>query len=94
MNTNRLAPATSVNNLIERANERSVCAKIHRRKLANFKERSAMPISNPPNANACKVMKPQSNNDKRAPLVCIMVYDQLCAFEYGICLEVFGLPRP
>lgn len=53
-----------------------------------------MPISNSPNANACKVMKPQSDQDERAPLVCLIVYDQLCAFEYGIGLEVFGLPRP
>ncbi|NJM81446.1 MAG: helix-turn-helix domain-containing protein [Tabrizicola sp.] len=28
------------------------------------------------------------------PLVCLIAYDGLCAFEYGICLEVFGLPRP
>lgn len=28
------------------------------------------------------------------PLVCIVAYDSLCAFEYGIGLEVFGLPRP
>ncbi len=26
--------------------------------------------------------------------VCILVYDQLCTFEYGIALEVFALPRP
>ena len=30
----------------------------------------------------------------RAPLVCLIAYDGLCAFEYGIGLEVFGLPRP
>lgn len=29
-----------------------------------------------------------------APLVCLATYDGLCAFEYGIALEVFGLPRP
>lgn len=28
------------------------------------------------------------------PLVCLVAYDGLCAFEYGIGLEVFGLPRP
>lgn len=28
------------------------------------------------------------------PLVCLLAYDGLCAFEYGIALEVFGLPRP
>ena len=26
--------------------------------------------------------------------VAILVYDQLCMFEFGIALEVFGLPRP
>ena len=31
---------------------------------------------------------------RAAPLVCLVAYDGLCAFEYGIGLEVFGLPRP
>ena len=26
--------------------------------------------------------------------VAILAYDQLCMFEFGIALEVFGLPRP
>lgn len=26
--------------------------------------------------------------------VCILVYNGLCSFEYGICAEVFGLERP
>ncbi len=30
----------------------------------------------------------------KTPLVCLLAYDGLCAFEYGIGLEVFGLPRP
>lgn len=29
-----------------------------------------------------------------APLVCLLAYDGLCTFEYGIGVEVFGLPRP
>lgn len=29
-----------------------------------------------------------------APLVCVLVYDGLCTFEYGIGAEVFGLSRP
>jgi len=29
-----------------------------------------------------------------APLVAVLVYDGLCTFEYGIAVEVFGLPRP
>lgn len=28
------------------------------------------------------------------PLVAVLVYDGLCTFEYGIAVEVFGLPRP
>ena len=32
--------------------------------------------------------------ETRAPLVCVLAYDGLCAFEYGVALEVFGLPRP
>ena len=32
--------------------------------------------------------------NNKAPLVCILSYDQLCVFEYGIALEVFALPRP
>lgn len=32
--------------------------------------------------------------DTPAPLVCVLAYDGLCAFEYGVALEVFGLPRP
>jgi AraC family transcriptional regulator, transcriptional activator FtrA len=29
-----------------------------------------------------------------SPLVCILAYDGLCTFEFGIAVEVFGLPRP
>lgn len=32
------------------------------------------------------------NNKK--PLVCILTYNGLCMFEFGIALEVFALPRP
>ena len=28
------------------------------------------------------------------PLVCIVVYDGLCTFEFGIAVELFALPRP
>lgn len=28
------------------------------------------------------------------PLVCLLAYRGLCTFEYGIAVEVFGLPRP
>lgn len=28
------------------------------------------------------------------PLVAVLVYDGLCTFEYGIAVEIFGLPRP
>ena len=30
----------------------------------------------------------------RLPLVCALVYDQLCTFEYGIVTELFALHRP
>lgn len=36
--------------------------------------------------------KRQSKND--APLVCILTYNNLCIFEFGIALEVFALARP
>jgi len=35
-----------------------------------------------------------SENRFDTPLICLLAYDGLCAFEYGIGLEVFGLPRP
>src|SRR5271155_5112785 len=33
-------------------------------------------------------------NAPAGPLVAALVFDQLCTFEYGIAVEVFGLPRP
>jgi AraC family transcriptional activator FtrA len=30
----------------------------------------------------------------KGPLVCVLAYDGLCTFEFGICAEVFGLDRP
>lgn len=29
-----------------------------------------------------------------APLVCVLAYDGLCTFEFGIAIELFALPRP
>lgn len=37
---------------------------------------------------------PQRRNQTHGPLVASLVYDGLCTFEYGIAVEVFGLPRP
>lgn len=37
-----------------------------------------------------RTASPLSND----PLVCVLAYDGLCTFEYGIAVEVFGLPRP
>ncbi len=34
------------------------------------------------------------NDSKQKPLVCILVYNHLCMFEYAIALEIFALPRP
>ncbi len=31
---------------------------------------------------------------KADPLVCVIAYDGLCTFEFGIAVELFGLPRP
>lgn len=28
------------------------------------------------------------------PLVCVIIYDGLCTFEFGIAVELFALPRP
>jgi len=28
------------------------------------------------------------------PLVVVLAYDGLCTFEFGIAVEIFGLPRP
>lgn len=36
----------------------------------------------------------QDNDQVRTPLVCVLAYDGLCMFEFGIAVEVFGLPRP
>lgn len=33
-------------------------------------------------------------DNAKAPLVCILTYDNLCMFEFGIALEVFALSRP
>lgn len=30
----------------------------------------------------------------KAPLVCALIYDGLCTFEFGITTELFALPRP
>ena len=34
------------------------------------------------------------NTKPKKPIVCILTYDKLCMFEFGIALEVFNLPRP
>ena len=35
-----------------------------------------------------------STQTRSEPLVCPIVYDGLCTFEFGITVELFGLPRP
>lgn len=35
-----------------------------------------------------------SSQDAAGPLVVALAYDGLCMFEFGIAIEVFGLPRP
>ena len=34
------------------------------------------------------------NSTKSKPMVHTLAYDQLCTFEYGICVEIFSLTRP
>jgi AraC family transcriptional activator FtrA len=34
------------------------------------------------------------SDNANAPFVCILTYNNLCIFEFGIALEVFALPRP
>src|ERR1700744_3785416 len=40
-----------------------------------------------------KIM-PNDRITPTGPLVAALVFDALCTFEYGIAVEVFGLPRP
>lgn len=51
-----------------------------------------------PNAHYSLKTEPNSpekiQSDTEKHHVCLLAYDGLCAFEYGIGLEVFGLPRP
>ncbi len=35
-----------------------------------------------------------TNNHPKKLKVCILAYDGLCTFEFGLCVEVFGLDRP
>jgi AraC family transcriptional regulator, transcriptional activator FtrA len=37
---------------------------------------------------------PANTPKGNAPLVCVIVYDGLCTFEFGIAVELFALPRP
>lgn len=34
------------------------------------------------------------NMTKCSPLVVVLAYDGLCTFEFGVAVEIFGLPRP
>ena len=38
--------------------------------------------------------EPVSRRPAPGPLVCAVAYDGLCTFEFGLAVEVFGLPRP
>ena len=39
-------------------------------------------------------ISPTSTQPPRNRLVATLVYDQLCSFEFGCAVEIFGLPRP
>ena len=34
------------------------------------------------------------HRSEHSPRVCVLAYNGLCTFEFGIAIEVFGLPRP
>lgn len=63
----------------------------------NFHDRPGGPG---PVAGAGECPSPESADRRHrvgpeaAPLVCVLAYDGLCTFEFGIAVEVFGLPRP
>ncbi len=44
--------------------------------------------------NTKKTMPENRTIAATGPRVAVLVYDGLCTFEYGIAVEVFGLPRP
>ncbi|MFD0981932.1 transcriptional regulator FtrA [Tropicimonas aquimaris] len=46
-----------------------------------------MPSTTPPSSK-------YPRTEDVGPLVCLLAYDGLCTFEFGIGVEVFGLPRP
>ncbi len=40
------------------------------------------------------IVKKPPKSEKAPHQVAVLAYDQLCTFEFGIAVEVFGLPRP
>lgn len=38
--------------------------------------------------------KKMTNSGQPSPLVVVLAYNGLCTFEFGVAVEVFGLPRP
>lgn len=36
----------------------------------------------------------EAQRNESSPLICLLAYDGLCTFEFGIGVEVFALPRP
>ena len=47
-----------------------------------------------PNTLCQTHVSPNKQQSSAAPLVVALAYDGLCMFEFGIAIEVFGLPRP
>lgn len=48
----------------------------------------------PPEPPAFLTKKDQNMTITHAPLVVVLAYDGLCTFEFGVAVEIFGLPRP
>ena len=45
-------------------------------------------------AYARKQQKMTNLTQVSRPLVVVLAYDGLCTFEFGVGVEIFGLPRP
>lgn len=39
-------------------------------------------------------MRNSTKSQERQPTVCVLAYDGLCTFEFGVAVELFALPRP
>lgn len=54
----------------------------------------ASPLELARTSNGVKIMPNVSTHGPCGPLVCVLAYDGLCRFEFGVAAEVFALPPP